>query len=232
MKTAIALTLSLLLTSGLRSAGAEQEQATFAGGCFWCIEAPFEKYPGVISAVSDTPAGTEEDPTYKQVSSGRTSHIEAVLITYDPEQVGYEELINHFWRQFDPTDQGGSFYDRGHQYTSAVFYHDDEQKRIAEATRAALDSSGRFDKPVVTPIRPAGHLLCGRGVPPGLLLGKIPAITRGYPHRLGPRPASSPGSGVTIRPHPRSRGKSSSSRFFQAFRGGAAAEARLPCSSR
>ena len=156
MKTALALTLSLLLTSGLRSASAEQGQATFAGGCFWCIEAPFENYPGVISAVSGYTGGTEEDPTYKQVSSGRTSHIEAVLITYDPEQVGYEELINHFWRQFDPTDAGGSFYDRGHQYTSAVFYHDEEQKGIAEATRAALDSSGRFDKPVVTPIRPAG----------------------------------------------------------------------------
>ena len=156
MKTAIAFTLSLLLTAGLGSAGAGQEQATFAGGCFWCIEAPFDKYPGVVSAVSGYTGGTEEDPTYKQVSSGRTSHIEAVLITYDPERVSYEELINHFWRQFDPTDEGGSFYDRGHQYTSAVFYHDDEQKRIAEETRAALDSSGRFDKPVVTPIRPAG----------------------------------------------------------------------------
>ena len=155
MKTAIALTLSLLLTAGLRFAHAEQEQATFAGGCFWCIEAPFDKYPGVISAVSGYTGGTEEDPTYKQVSSGRTSHIESVLITYDPEKVGYEELINHFWRQFDPTDAGGSFYDRGHHYTSAVFYHDEEQKRIAEATRAALDSSGRFDKPVVTPALPA-----------------------------------------------------------------------------
>ena len=206
MKTAIALTLSLLLTAGLRSAGAEQEQATFAGGCFWCIEAPFEKYPGVISAVSGYTGGTEEDPTYKQVSSGRTSHIEAVLITYDPDQVSYEELINHFWRQFDPTDEGGSFYDRGHQYTSAVFYHDDEQKRIAEATRAALDSSGRFDKPVVTPIRPAGTFYTAEEYHQDYYRKNPGHYSRGTaPARAAT--ASSKRPGETTRPRPRRRPK-------------------------
>ena len=131
------------------------ETAIFAGGCFWCIEAPFDKYPGVLSAESGYTGGSEEDPTYKQVSSGRTKHIEAVKITYDPQQVTYEQLIEHFWRQFDPTDDGGSFYDRGHQYTSAVFYNSGEQNRIAEASKARLAASGRFDDDIVTPVRPA-----------------------------------------------------------------------------
>ena len=131
------------------------EKATFAGGCFWCIEVPFDKLPGVISAVSGYTGGALENPTYKKVSSGSTRHLEAVQITYDPKKVSYEELINHFWRQFDPTDEGGSFHDRGHQYTSAVFYYNEEQRAIAEATKTALDQSGRFDKPIVTPIRPA-----------------------------------------------------------------------------
>ena len=130
-------------------------RATFAGGCFWCIEAPFDKLPGVVLAVSGYTGGTLENPTYKQVSSGSTRHLEAVQVTFVPTEVSYEQVISHFWMQFDPTDAGGSFYDRGHQYTSAVFYHSEEQRRIAEATKAALAQSGRFDKPIVTPIRPA-----------------------------------------------------------------------------
>lgn len=131
------------------------EKATFAGGCFWCIEAPFDKLDGVESAVSGYTGGEIVNPTYKQVSSGQTRHIEAVEVTYDPEKVSYQELLDYFWRQFDPTDAGGSFYDRGHQYTSAIFYHDDTQKALAEKSKIALDASGVFDKPVVTPIRPA-----------------------------------------------------------------------------
>jgi len=130
------------------------DQATFAGGCFWCIEAPFDKLPGVVSAISGYTGGPEENPTYGQVSSGSTGHLEAVQVTYDPQKVTYRELLDLFWRQFDPTDAGGSFYDRGHHYTSAVFYHNEEQKKLAEASKIALDKSGRFAKPIVTPIHP------------------------------------------------------------------------------
>ena len=157
------ITLALLFPLSVAAVGtapkdadaAKLEKATFAGGCFWCIEAPFDKLPGVASAISGYTGGAEKDPTYKQVSSGRTGHLESVEITYDPKVVTYQQLLDHFWRQFDPTDAGGSFYDRGTQYTSAIFYHDDEQKRLAAASKAALDASGRFGKPLVTPIRPA-----------------------------------------------------------------------------
>ena len=131
------------------------EKATFAGGCFWCIEAPFDKIEGVVSAVSGYTGGDEENPSYKEVSSGRTGHIESVQIRFDPQKISYQQLLDMYWRQFDPTDAGGSFYDRGHQYTSAVFYHGEEQKKLAEASRAALEASGRFDEPIVTSIRPA-----------------------------------------------------------------------------
>ena len=133
----------------------EAAKATFAGGCFWCIEAPFDKVAGVVSAISGYTGGQRENPTYKEVSSGMTEHIEAVEITFDPATVSYGELLGIYWRQFDPTDAGGSFYDRGHQYTSAIFYHDEEQRAQAEASKRELESSGRFDKPIVTAIRPA-----------------------------------------------------------------------------
>jgi peptide methionine sulfoxide reductase msrA/msrB len=146
--------LSALLT--VRATDAQElEKATFAGGCFWCIEAPFDKIEGVVSAVSGYTGGDKTDPTYREVSSGSTTHLEAVQITYDPQQISYQQLLEVYWRQFDPTDAGGSFHDRGHQYTSAVFYHDDEQKALAEASKITLDKSGRFDKPIITPIRQA-----------------------------------------------------------------------------
>lgn len=132
-----------------------REKATFAGGCFWCIEAPFDKTEGVVSAVSGYTGGDEKNPTYGEVSSGTTGHRESVEVTYDPKKISYQQLLDVYWRQFDPTDAGGSFYDRGHQYTSAIFYHDEEQKKLAEASKAALEASGRFDKPIVTPILPA-----------------------------------------------------------------------------
>ena len=141
---------------GIQSGSAQTlEQATFAGGCFWCIEAPFDQVEGVVEAVSGYTGGERENPTYKEVSNGATRHIESVLVTFDPETVSYSQLLDIYWRQFDPTDAGGSFYDRGHQYTSAIFYHDEEQRALAEASKRALDASGRFDKPIVTPIRPA-----------------------------------------------------------------------------
>lgn len=137
-----------------RSETKNVEQATFAGGCFWCIEAPFDKLEGVVSAVSGYTGGEIRNPTYGQVSSGSTRHIEAVLVTYDPAVITYAQLLDVYWKQFDPTDAGGSFYDRGHQYSSAIFYHDETQKQLAEASKEALEKSGRFSAPIVTPIRP------------------------------------------------------------------------------
>ncbi len=128
------------------------EIATLAGGCFWCVESDMEKLPGVIKAVSGYTGGKEENPSYGQVSSGATGHQEAVQVFFDPSRVTYAQVLDHFWKFFDPTDAGGSFGDRGAQYTSGIFYHDENQRTIAEASRKALDESGRYDKPVVTPI--------------------------------------------------------------------------------
>jgi peptide-methionine (S)-S-oxide reductase len=130
------------------------ERATFAGGCFWCMEAPFDELEGVASTTSGYTGGRVEDPTYEQVSAGGTGHAEAVQVLYDPERVSYEELLRVFWRNVDPTDAGGQFCDRGNQYRTGIFYHSEEQKRQAEATKRELE--GRFDRPVVTPIEAAG----------------------------------------------------------------------------
>jgi peptide methionine sulfoxide reductase msrA/msrB len=129
------------------------QTATFAGGCFWCLEADFEKVPGVVDAVSGYTGGTTENPTYEEVSSGKTGHVEAVQVSYDPAQVTYTGLLDFFWRHIDPTDGGGQFADRGSQYRNAIFYHDEEQRRLAEKSREDLRKSGRFQAPVVTEIR-------------------------------------------------------------------------------
>lgn len=136
----------------LKSFSAKTELATFAGGCFWCIEAPFEDIDGVISSVSGYSGGEEENPTYNQVVGGMTGHLESVQVTFDPEIISFSELLDIYWKLFDPTDAGGSFYDRGSQYESAIFYHDDMQKTIAANSKMMLDQSGIFDKPVVTKI--------------------------------------------------------------------------------
>jgi peptide methionine sulfoxide reductase msrA/msrB len=127
--------------------------ATFAGGCFWCTESDFEKVPGVLKVTSGYTGGKVENPTYKDVCSGKTGHFEAVQVHYDPSRVSYEKLLEIFWTHVDPTDPGGQFADRGPQYRSVIFYHDEEQKRLAEQSKSALDASGVFDKPVVTEIR-------------------------------------------------------------------------------
>ena len=163
MKTALLLLFTAAVVVAALALGAMDgrsetknvEQATFAGGCFWCIEAPFDKLEGVVSAVSGYTGGEIRNPNYGQVSSGSTRHIESVLVTYDPSVVTYAQLLDVYWMQFDPTDAGGSFYDRGHQYSSAIFYHDEKQKQLAEASKKALEKSGRFNAPIVTPIRPA-----------------------------------------------------------------------------
>ena len=127
-------------------------RATFAGGCFWCVEADFEKLPGVIEVVSGYAGGPEEDPTYAEVASGMTGHAEAVEVRYDASKVSYEELLDVFWRHIDPTDAGGQFVDRGSQYRTAIFYTGGGQKKLAEDSRKALEESGRFDRPIVTEI--------------------------------------------------------------------------------
>ena len=131
------------------------ERAIFAGGCFWCMESPFEKIEGVKEVISGYTGGRKENPTYEEVSSGTTGHLEAVEVVYDPSKVSYERLLDMFWRQIDPTDLNGQFVDRGSQYRSAIFYLSVEQKRLAEKSKEELQKSGKFKRPVVTEILPA-----------------------------------------------------------------------------
>jgi peptide methionine sulfoxide reductase msrA/msrB len=128
------------------------QKATFAGGCFWCTEADFEKLPGVVKVVSGYTGGQKENPSYEEVSSGTTGHVEAIQVYYDPSKITYEEVLDCFWKHIDPTDAGGQFVDRGQQYRSAIFYHDEEQMRLAGKSKEELAKSGRFDKPIVTEI--------------------------------------------------------------------------------
>lgn len=128
--------------------------ATFAGGCFWCMEGPFEELDGVETAVVGYAGGDEENPTYEQVAHGETDHREAVQVFYDPREIDYEELLETYWLQVDPTDQGGQFADRGGHYTTAIFYHDEQQKKAAAKAKKQLDESGRYEEPVVTEILP------------------------------------------------------------------------------
>ncbi len=126
--------------------------ATLAGGCFWCMEKPFEKVPGVHAVISGYSGGQEVNPTYRQVGSGRTGHTEAVQISYDPEIVSFDYLLKVYWRQVNPTDSGGQFVDRGSQYRPEIFYHSEAQKIAAEKSKAALSESGRFSKAIMVPI--------------------------------------------------------------------------------
>lgn len=133
----------------------EYKKATFAGGCFWCMEHPFEKMDGVKEVISGYTGGTIKNPTYEEVSAGRSGHLEAVQITFDPEKISYKKLLEVFWKQINPTDAGGQFVDRGPQYRSAIFYHDAAQKKEAEESRKKLQATGRHGKPIVTEILPA-----------------------------------------------------------------------------
>ena len=126
--------------------------ATFAGGCFWCMEPPFEKLEGVVSVISGYTGGTTENPTYKEVSKGTTGHAEAVQITYDPDIISYEKLLEVFWMNIDPVDRGGQFYDRGSQYRTAIFYHDNRQKKAAEKSKEEIRASGKFIDAIATEI--------------------------------------------------------------------------------
>lgn len=130
--------------------------ATFAGGCFWCMEPPFDEVPGVKSTTSGYTGGKERHPTYKDVAYGRTGHTESIQVVFDPQVVTYEQLLDVFWRNIDPTDAGGQFVDRGSQYRTAIFVHDAKQRNLAELSKNALRESGRFKKTIVTAIHDAG----------------------------------------------------------------------------
>ena len=148
--TFLALMMSMPIVSF-----AKKQKATFAGGCFWCMEPPFEKKSGVISVVSGYMGGSTKNPTYKQISAGDTGHAEVVQVEYNPEKISFQELLEIFWRNIDPTDSGGQFVDRGSQYRSAIFFHNDEQKTLAESSKKKLQKEGPFKKEIVTEVSPA-----------------------------------------------------------------------------
>lgn len=132
-----------------------KDTAIFASGCFWCMVKPFDSLPGILSVVSGFTGGHVPHPTYQEVTTGTTGHTEAVEITFDPEQITYEELVAIYWQQTDPTDAFGQFADRGDSYRPVIYYNSEEQRKIAEASKAALQASGRFTDPIVTTIEPA-----------------------------------------------------------------------------
>lgn len=136
----------------METSSTQLKTATFAGGCFWCTEADFEKTPGVAKVISGYTGGGKDNPTYEEVSAGKTGHVEAVQVYYDPAKITYDQLLDVFWRHVDPTDGGGQFVDRGSQYRSVIFYHDEGQRQAAERSKEALNKSGRFNKPVATEI--------------------------------------------------------------------------------
>ena len=142
--------------AAIAAASDELAVATFAGGCFWCVESDFDTVPGVVETISGYTGGTVDNPTYRQVTEGGTGHREAVTIRYDPKQVTYERLLHIFWRSVDPTDAGGQFCDRGDSYRTAVFAGTEEESRLAEASKDALERSGTLTDTIVTPIEPLG----------------------------------------------------------------------------
>ena len=163
MKLILCISLSALAVAVLSptrqkvQADTNYERATFAGGCFWCMEPPFEKLDGVIEVVSGYIGGQKKDPTYEEVCSGSTGHAEAIQVLYDPSKVTYAELLDVFWRQINPTDPGGQFADRGSQYRTAIFYHDDRQRATAEALVRELNEAQLWKKPIVTQVLPLGE---------------------------------------------------------------------------
>jgi peptide-methionine (S)-S-oxide reductase len=162
LRLGLLITFSALLTSAPLSADTSDarvptERAIFAGGCFWCMEPPFDVLPGVLATTSGYVGGRERQPTYEQVSAGETGHAEAVLVEYDPTQVTYETLLDVFWRNVDPLTRDRQFCDGGRQYRTGIFFVDDAQQAAARASLAALESSGRFKAPIVTEITRAGR---------------------------------------------------------------------------
>ena len=132
-----------------------EEKAIFAGGCFWCMVSPFDQLSGIKSVVSGYTGGHTENPTYEEVKTQESGHTEAVEIVYDPSFISYEELVEIYWNQTDPTDAMGQFHDRGSSYRPVIFYHDDKQKEAAHASKKKLQASGKYTEPIVTTIEPA-----------------------------------------------------------------------------
>ena len=149
------LVLGAVLCGSAGSAPAEEATATFAGGCFWCMQPAFDDVPGVISTTAGYTGGHTKDPSYHEVGSGTTGHAEAVEVVYDPKKVSYADLLKVFWRNVDATDADGQFCDRGDQYRSAIFYHDEEQKRLADESKKEAAKALRVPGPIVTQIVPA-----------------------------------------------------------------------------
>ena len=143
------------LKTGTDKSGQKVAKTTFAGGCFWCMQHPFDKLGGVISTTVGYTGGTEKNPTYKGVSAGKTGHAEAVEITYDPLKITYPQLLDIFWRNINPTQVNGQFFDIGRQYRTAIFYHNKEQEKLALDSKEKLENSDRYDKKIVTEIVPA-----------------------------------------------------------------------------
>ena len=167
MKTSFVILLSWILIGHIGPAVAGEgnkgdgkgeahlEKATFAGGCFWCMQPPYDKLKGVVSTTVGYTGGTKPKPTYEEVCAGKTGHAEAVEIAYDPARVGYSELLDVFWKNINPTTLNQQFADAGTQYRTAIFYHNEEQKRLAVASKEKVEKSGKFDRPIVTEIVPA-----------------------------------------------------------------------------
>jgi len=153
----VALIAALLIVTAFAQAYAQTRAvAIFAGGCFWCMEPPFDKVDGVVATTSGYTGGLKANPTYEQVSAGLTGHYEALQVDYDPTRVSYEKLLEVFWRNIDPLDASGQFCDKGSQYRAAIFVADDQQRALAEASKAALEKSGKLPGRIVTEILPAG----------------------------------------------------------------------------
>ena len=144
--------LLVLLLSAISLRAAETETAIFAGGCFWCTESDFDKVPGVVSTTSGFDGGEKRNPTYEQVSAGGTNYAESVEVVYDPAKVSYSQLLDYYWHTIDPTTRDAQFCDHGHQYRTAIFYLNDEQKKLAEESKAALEKSKPFKEPIMTEI--------------------------------------------------------------------------------
>ena len=141
--------------AGNSSAAGGTAVATFAAGCYWCVESDFDKVKGVLETTSGFMGGAKKNPTYEEVSTGTTGHTEVVRVSFDPSVVSYQKLLDHYWLNVDPLDADGQFCDRGSQYRPAIFVYDEEQRKLAEASKAALEKSGRFDKPLVVTINAA-----------------------------------------------------------------------------
>ncbi len=147
--------VSLLIMASLMMAATQKEKfekATLAGGCFWCMQPVYDKLPGVVSTTVGYTGGTKTDPTYDEVSMGRTGHAEAIEIIYDPTKISYPQILDAFWRSIDPTSDAGQFADLGPQYRTGIFYHNEDQKRMAFESKEKLEKSGKFDQPIVTEI--------------------------------------------------------------------------------